>query len=760
MRRLLLLLAAAALSHPIHAQNATASELEAILKFETAHSGTFPGGWTGGPDGTIFVDGQIVHGGRWSARLERDASSPNGFSTITKAIPMDFTGVRIEWRGFVRSEGVSNYLGLWMREDGDIPGLAFENMQQRQIKGTRDWTEYSITLPVHRDAKQLYVGVLVAGTGKVWADDLQLLVDGKPVWEAPKVERPKTSIDLDHEFDGGSGIVLGELTPAQIENLTTLGKVWGFLKYHHPSVVAGKLHWDYELFRLLPAVLSAGDPQAAHAAVSSWVRRLGDVPPCSTCIGLRNQGDLQVSPDVDWIRSEAAVGRDLSELLRSAYRDRPGGKQFYVSQTAGVGNPVFEHEPAYTALRLPDAGYQLLALYRFWNIITYWYPNRDVLDQDWGQVLAEFIPRIALAKSRDAFQLETIALIARVTDTHANLWNAPPQLRPPSGECQLPVTTRFVENRAVVTGYSQAAGASAGLRVGDVIESLDRVPVEDLVERWAPYYPASNQPARLRDIARAMTRGACTTARVGIRRATESVEITVQRQPLLSLDQTAGSTHDLPGDTFQLLSDQVAYLKLSSVRSAQASSYVDRAKGTKGLVIDIRNYPSEFVVFALGSLLVDQPMPFARFTIGDLDNPGAFRWRGEPLTLNPQQPHYSGKIVILVDEISQSQAEYTTMAFRAAPQAMVVGSTTAGADGNVSQVSLPGGLRTMISGIGVFYPDKKPTQRVGIVPDVEVRPTIAGIRAGRDEVLEEALRQILGRQTPADQIERMARPRL
>ena len=52
------------------------------------------------------------------------------------------------------------------------------------------------------------------------------------------------------------------------------------------------------------------------------------------------------------------------------------------------------------------------------------------------------------------------------------------------------------------------------------------------------------------------------------------------------------------------------------------------------------------------------------------------------------------------------------------------------------------------------------TQRVGIVPDVEVRPTIDGIRLGRDEVLEEALRQILGRQTPADQIEKMARPGL
>jgi hypothetical protein len=202
------------------------------------------------------------------------------------------------------------------------------------------------------------------------------------------------------------------------------------------------------------------------------------------------------------------------------------------------------------------------------------------------------------------------------------------------------------------------------LKIGDVIERLDGVPVEELVVRWTPYYAASNQPTRLRDIAQAMTRGPCSAARASVSRASQTVQITAQRQPLASLDQKVGRTHDLPGDTFRLLSDQVAYLKLSSVQAAQVSNYVDRARGTKGLVIDIRNYPSEFVVFALGSLLVDRPTQFARFTVGDLDNPGAFRWSGEPLTLSPQQPHYSGKVVILVDEISLSQAEYTTMAFR------------------------------------------------------------------------------------------------
>jgi C-terminal processing protease CtpA/Prc len=99
--------------------------------------------------------------------------------------------------------------------------------------------------------------------------------------------------------------------------------------------------------------------------------------------------------------------------------------------------------------------------------------------------------------------------------------------------------------------------------------------------------------------------------------------------------------------------------------------------------------------------------------------------------------------VILIDEVSQSQAEYTTMALRSAPGAKVIGSTTAGADGNVSTIPLPFGLSTRMSGIGVFYPDRRLTQRIGILSDIEVKPTIEGLRDGRDELLEAAKREIL-----------------
>jgi len=253
-----------------------------------------------------------------------------------------------------------------------------------------------------------------------------------------------------------------------------------------------------------------------------------------------------------------------------------------------------------------------------------------------------------------------------------------------------------------------------------------------------------------------MTRGKCGEASASILRDGKTLALKPNRVSVPP--EAMGFTHDLPGETFRLLSKDVAYLKLSTVKSAEATQYVQKAAGTKALIIDIRNYPSNFMVFALGQKLVEKKTDFVRFTTGDVSNPGAFYW-GEPLSLTPEQPLYTGKTAILVDEVSISQSEYTTMAFRSSPRAIVVGSTTAGADGNTSPFALPGNLQTMISGIGVFYPNKKPTQRIGIIPDVKVEPTIAGIRNGRDEVLEEALRQVLGKSVPEDEIQKMAKAR-
>ena len=99
----------------------------------------------------------------------------------------------------------------------------------------------------------------------------------------------------------------------------------------------------------------------------------------------------------------------------------------------------------------------------------------------------------------------------------------------------------------------------------------------------------------------------------------------------------------------------------------------------------------------------------------------------------------------MINEETQSGAEFTCMMFQTAPDVKCIGSQTAGADGNVIDITFPGNLHTFISGIGVFYPDGRETQRIGIVPDIEVHPTIAGIRAHKDELLDRAVEYIKSR---------------
>ncbi len=189
-----------------------------------------------------------------------------------------------------------------------------------------------------------------------------------------------------------------------------------------------------------------------------------------------------------------------------------------------------------------------------------------------------------------------------------------------------------------------------------------------------------------------------------------------------------------------MLGNNVAYVNNSALKKNYLPSIWENAKKAKAIIIDIRNYPTDFPLYDFGAYLMPESTPYVKFSAGDIKNPGQFIYTPTLKVGKNNKDYFKGKVIILVNEISQSSAEFHSMAYRVHPNAIVVGSTTAGADGNVSEIVLPGGIVTMISGIGVYYPDGKETQRIGIVPDVEVKPTLEGIKTGRDEVLEKAIK--------------------
>ena len=710
----------------------------------------------GGPASTMSRDSVIVHSGRFSCRMDRVDGSEGTFSTATFQQSVDFAGQTIELRGWLRRDHVNGYVGLWLREDGPSGVLQFDNMASQALNGTAEWTEYSIKLPLDAKTRVLYFGALIVGTGRLWADDLQLLVDGKPLADVPAKPKPITVLDRDTTFTASSGITLTQPSRAQVENLVLLGKAWGFLKYHHPAVVHGDRQWDFDLFRVTPSVLAAKDAASAQRSLSAWIDSLGPVPACTTCVEL--PAGRTLSPRLGWLSDRKRLGARLSDQLLLIHRNRPDvTEQFFVTQYPKVGNPDFGVELAYPQQREPDAGYRLLALYRFWNMVEYWFPYRDLIEGDWDACLREFVPRMLGATTREAYLRESMALIARVSDTHANLWSSIRE-QPPGGSAALPVALRFIQGQAMVVDYTNPRlGPASGLKVGDIVTAIGGVPVSALVQRWRPMYAVSNDAARMRDMARGLARGEPGPAKLSVHRGSEKLEIEAQRVPADSLDHTRDSVHDHAGPAVRRLSPDLAYLRLSKILQTDVASYLGAMQGAKCVVIDMRNYPSDFPIFALGQHLVRTRTPFAKFSVGDLRNPGSFSMR-DTVSLEPSTPYVEGALVLLVDEVTQSSAEYHAMAFRSRPGTLVVGSQTAGADGNVSRIPLPGGEHTMFSGIGVFYPDGRPTQRIGIVPDLEVKPTIAGIRAGRDEVLEAAVRRALGRDITAAELASLAGP--
>ncbi|MDD4364072.1 MAG: S41 family peptidase [Mariniphaga sp.] len=688
-------------------------------------------GWVKWGTYELTID-SLNNSGRKSGKI---TSTENGqFGSIAYKIPANYSGNTIKLEGFMKILNVHDgYAGLLLRVDGNRSTLAFNNMKNENISGTKDWKKYSITLNYPEEAENIFIAGILTGKGEAWFDDFELTIDGvnvqtlkesvKPVYTNSNVEIPKLTSDL-------------------ISDIELLGKVWGFLKYYHPKVANGNYNWDDELIRFLPNYLNKSEKILREELILHWIDSLGEIDECKTC--KPTASNALIKPDLEWITTSTKNGA-LQNKLHYIYENRNQGYNFYVKiNPFGAANPEFENERAYANMSYPDVGYRLLALYRYWNIINYFFPYKHLIDKEWNHTLREYIPIFVNAKDELEYEQAAIQIIGDIQDTHANLWGGNNKLEEWKGIYFAPVHLRFIESKLVVTDYyNPELKPETGLEIGDVITKIDGRNINDIVLELSKYYPASNEAARLRDISKDMLRSSKNEVEVEYLQNSILKTKKVKLYPKNELNIYHWYRKD-DEQCYRIFDNNIGYITLMSIKDDDISNIKEELRNTKGIIIDIRNYPSTFVPFKLGSYFVSSSTPFVKFTNGNINNPGEFTYTKQLEIPGADNP-YKGKLIVLVNELSQSQAEYTAMAFRAGDNTTIIGSTTAGADGNVSTIVLPGGLRTMISGIGVYYPDGTETQKVGIIPDIEVNPTINGIKNSKDELIEKAIEIILNK---------------
>jgi hypothetical protein len=134
-----------------------------------------PSGWLKAGDKPQSYEMGIAKGGgqdgKNAATIKSIDRKIKGFGTLMQeSKPDKYLGKRVRMTAYIKSEKISGWAGLWFRVDqaGSSRPLAFDNMQDRAIKGTTGWTKYEIVLVVPENASLLAYGALLSGKGQIW----------------------------------------------------------------------------------------------------------------------------------------------------------------------------------------------------------------------------------------------------------------------------------------------------------------------------------------------------------------------------------------------------------------------------------------------------------------------------------------------------------------------------------------------------------------------------------------------------------------
>jgi C-terminal processing protease CtpA/Prc len=432
--------------------------------------------------------------------------------------------------------------------------------------------------------------------------------------------------------------------------------------------------------------------------------------------------------------SESAVALALE------YARKPQHFAFKAQPLPAVPNvPMFEQ--AYPSMRYPAAEYRLLAAFRLCGALQYFYAYPHLQDRPLGDVCRAHLPAFLAASNELEYHLAAARMLAEVNDSHVNIRS--PVLDKYFGTARPPLELRWIEGKAVV---GQVGENITGIHPGDIVLRIDGEDVAGRVERLRYLTAGSTPHSRIYRILQLALMGAEGSPLV--------IEVTGPDGGVHTVQVPRGRARprqaaERRGGVVRLLADGIGYVDLDRLEPGDVDAMFEKLRDARAIIFDMRGYPQETMTIAARLTDRDQ-VPAALFSWPAWHEPmegksGRNRTERVQTLLPTDKWRYKGQTIMLLDERAISQSEHTALWFFAANGTKFVGSASAGADGTVITTLLPGAISVRFSGQEIRHPDGQQLQRVGILPDVPVTPTIAGLRAGRDEVLDRAVSFVLSR---------------
>ncbi|MEM7628427.1 MAG: S41 family peptidase [Planctomycetota bacterium] len=683
-----------------------------------------------------------------------------GWGNILQSIDATpYRGQHIELTADIRVDRAApgDRVQMWMRVDRAGGELGFFDNSSQNPSRSATWTTATITGEVAQDAQQIALGFMVFGGATARIDNVRLRALG----------------------DAGAGnVVAAPLEGRGLDHVEAAVRLAGTVRWFHPTTAAREADWDRLTIDLIDAAEAAGSPEelastlSAHLAphtmgVQVWAGGPGDAPRALRhAMALQDSEQiagilhLGLGPNLDGFgnnniyRSELIVepntdarGRRLPPGPLESMIALPGGVSARVPHllpAPGAREPAPEEarsvapaieRPAHWRPTVNDRSARLASVGIAWGVLAHFYPYWDVIETDWDAQLATALARAAEAAGPDDFQPVLDRLIATAQDGHAAAGFR-------TGARALPIDAVVTDAGVLVVREHLDQPT---LEPGDRIVSLGGVPIEQLLEAHRERISASTIGyANHRALAMVLTSLDAPGVEAVLERPDRERVVTT----LATTDsQSFYRDRNKPRHTLgEEIAPGIIYVNLDGLAFQGLQPLLPKLANAQGVVFDLRGYPDSAGKEILHHLTTER-IHSAFWRVPEIVRPrlASVTYSESRWTIMPREPHIDPtRVAFITGPGAISYAESVMAIVEAYGLGTIIGDTTAGTNGNINRFTLPTGQTLIWTGMRVVKHDGRTVhQGVGVVPDIPVSHTAAGLAAGVDEPLQRAIDLLL-----------------
>lgn len=401
-----------------------------------------------------------------------------------------------------------------------------------------------------------------------------------------------------------------------------------------------------------------------------------------------------------------------------------------VAWTDGI-QTLPHQEPIDPEIRIPTSDRQarLAAVLDLWVVLRWFNPYIEDQHIDFDSTLGPALQEAATADTNDAQRHALSRLTLALHDDHARV------LRPNIDDGLLPVLFRSLEDRIIVTATLPPGNS---IPVGSSLISIDGIPVREARLRSADLMSAATPAFALRHSTYGIAFGKKGTIATLTVREPGSARDAVYMVPRLDRGELVAKLREDRPASGTVLAERVVYVDLHTLDEGTWTSLWPKLLDAKAIIFDLRGYIGTAAFLPL-EYLADHELRSPTFVHPLITASDTHRYEEYMWYIAPRRQRLRAKAIFLADARTASAPETILQIVKGEHLGPIVGEPTGGTNGNTAEYDLIGEMSMRFTAMRVLNHDGSVFQGRGITPDIVVHPTVNGIIALRDEVLEAAV---------------------